>query len=456
MIKNKDNLKFIKLMIPIVIQQLISQSSIFIDNAMIGQLGAAQVAAIPKANQLVFLFNLTMFGFIGGMSIFLNQFFGARDRENFAKMINIGFILTIPVTLLIMLFGQLYASQFMSLQTRDAQVNQIGTEFIQIISIGFIFHTITYLFGATLRSQGKVTTVAIIQTVAVITNTILNYGLIYGKLGMPQLGSNGAALATVIARLVEAILIFTAFKLTSKIIRKIQINKFKPGKKDFKRYFKVAFPIIMTEIMWSIGMFLVFAMQGRQSNLNSLAVNISSNVFIFAVIIFMGYSDATGIMNGHKIGEGRSFKHIYQFTKNKLIIAIGLDILVVIFVLTIGNDLIFKIYQNTIESSLTASEIEVIKLTLQNATIMLLFKLVNWFMYIGALRSGGDSKFAFWLDITGLWVISIPLTYYFAPKVPIYLLVMISSIDDILKLPPALWRFKSMRWINNLTTKNKE
>jgi Na+-driven multidrug efflux pump len=326
-------------------------------------------------------------------------------------------------------------------------MQEIGSQFLQIISFGFIFQAISSVLSVSLRAQSKVIIIALISTIGVLTNTILNYGLIYGNLGLPNLGASGAAIATVISKVIEFSLIILLYNKISKFIPKIQLFKNIPKKEEYIKYFKIAAPIIATEISWALGIFLVQAIQGKQSDLHTLAFNISSNVFLFGTIFFMGYAEAGGIMNGHLMGSRESKENIYKFTKNLYKLGIILDTLLILFMVFIGNQIIMQIYQDSLSRNISLAQIDTISNTLLIFSLLLFPRMLNWFTYIGVLRSGGDTTVALVLDIVPLWIISLPLTFYFAPSVSIPILAVISSIDEFVKLFLGILRFKSRKWI---------
>ncbi len=449
----KDNKykKFGQLMIPIFIQQLISQSSIFIDNAMISGLGTDAIGAIPKANQFLFLYILLVFGITGGMGVFLNQYFGKKDKKGFAQILNVGIYLIVPTAIIATIIAYSSGFEFMKIQTDNVNMQNIGYDFLKILAIGFIFQSLSSVLSVSLRAQGKVAIIAAISTFAVLINTVLNYGLIYGNLGLPNLGANGAAIATVISKIFEFSVIILLYAKISTFSPKIQLLKYVPTKQQYLKYFKIAAPIIATEISWALGIFLVQAIQGRQSDLHILAFNIAGNVFLFGTIFFMGYAEAGGIMNGHLMGAGESKETIYRFTKNLYKLGVILDVILVLFMVLVGNKLIMQIYQDSLNKNLTVDEIQIVTNTLFVFSLLLFPRMLNWFTYIGVLRSGGDTTVALILDIVPLWLFSLPLTLYFAPIVAIPVLAIISSTDEFIKLFFGLLRFRTRKWIKTIS-----
>ena len=208
-----DDRKFLKtlfkLALPIVLQNLILSSLNLVDTVIIGGLGEYAIASVGIANQYFFLLNLVLFGVVSGSSIFTAQFYGDNDIPNIKRVLGLSIITGGTAALVFSIVGFFFNTQILSIFSTDKLVIVMGSEYLRIIVFSYIITAVTFSYSFTLRSIGQVKIPMIISTIALAVNTILNYLLVYGYLGMPKLGTNGSAIATLIARIVELLLMIT-------------------------------------------------------------------------------------------------------------------------------------------------------------------------------------------------------------------------------------------------------
>lgn len=275
-------------------------------------------------------------------------------------------------------------------------------------------------------------------------NTILNYLLIYGNYGFPRLEERGAAIATVIARVIQFII----------IIYLVCIYDY--GLKDrFRKYLgislnlvreiiKVSIPIFMTEAFWILGTITLTVAYSKLGTNEAAAIQIADIIFSIAGIIFMGISNATSVIIGKSIGSGKK-KLAAIYSSKALKLAVIFSIFTVI-VIQLAADHILKLY------NLNENIFEMVLLTMRVFGFAMFFKLINWTLLVGILRAGGDTKIAFFLDVATLYIFAIPMAFicvYF--RVPVYITVAVVNIEEVIKLFFALKRYKSMKWLKDIT-----
>ncbi|MDR0483868.1 MAG: MATE family efflux transporter [Alphaproteobacteria bacterium] len=433
------------IVIPLILQQFISISLNFVDNIMVGQLGEENIAAVGVANKLYFVYVLMLFGVLGGASIFLAQYYGKKDYRNFRKVFAISVIVALCFSGIFTPFALIFAKNFMKLFSHDIDVINIGTGFLQIIAISFPFNAISIAIATSLRSMGKTKQALYVVIVATIVNTILNYCLIYGNFGFPRLEAKGAALGTLIARIVEFSVCLYFFFNKKYQMRTTFKKYFGFPKEKIKSLIKISIPVFFTETIWVVATTILFIAYGYLGTHALASVNIAELVINAGSIIFFGIAVGANIVVAQTIGANKleeAFDMAKKIIKMALIISLAVSILAVIF-----RGQILKAY------SLTPESIALTDKVLIAFSIAMFFKFINWTVIVGILRAGGDTKAAFFIDAIPVVFIAIPLAFYSAMvlNLEVYWVVLIANFEEVVKFFIALWRFKTKKWIKNLT-----
>lgn len=208
---NSSNKEFIQrllmLALPIMGQNLLISSVSFVDTLMIGMVGEVQLAAVGLANQLFFLISLFYFGVSSGAAIFVSQYWGSQDLKRMHKVIGIALITNLVGSLVATIGSLFFPHQLLMIFTKDALVVELGSQYLVIVAVSYLFTAVVMIYSAALRSTTDARTPLYTSALSIIVNVILNYVLIFGKLGFPKLGVAGAAIATAIARLAEMLLL---------------------------------------------------------------------------------------------------------------------------------------------------------------------------------------------------------------------------------------------------------
>ncbi len=194
-----------KIALPIIVQQLMFSGLNMLGVILIGQKGDASVAAVGLAGQIAFLLNLVHFGIISGAAMFTAQFWGKHDIRNLRRVLGLCLMLAISASLIFFTLAQLLPSQILSIYSKDPIVIELGTSYIRTFSWTFLFFAITFSYALVMRSTGDVKIPTTVSVGALLISTFLSYSLIFGKFGLPELGIQGAAVAAVIARLLECV-----------------------------------------------------------------------------------------------------------------------------------------------------------------------------------------------------------------------------------------------------------
>jgi putative MATE family efflux protein len=433
-----------RIAIPITIQNLIMSSLNFVDTIMVGQLGETNIAAVALANQLFFLIALFLFGVGSGASVFVAQFWGKKDVINIRKVLGLSMLCSVVVSVLATLIVMTFPEVVLSLFTKDTEVIRISASYLRIVCFSYIPTSITFCFASTLRSTGQSKLPMIASAVALSVNTVLNYIFIFGKLGMPAMGARGAAVATVIARFAEAILILGVV-YSLKLTPAASFRELFAFSRDFAvRFFQVVIPVIMNEVLWSTGVTMYTVVYGRMGTNILASINIASAIEGISFVLFRSMSNACAVLVGNKIGEGdEQTAFTYSLRMAILGPALGIAVGLILF-FSSGNLLVFY--------NVTEQVYENARIILRIFSFIIPLKVFNMINIVGILRSGGDTKFSLILDTFGVWFIAVPLAFVggLVYHLPVYIVYVLVNLEEIFKFSLGLKRFISKKWINNV------
>lgn len=446
MIKNNSFLKnTFKIMIPIAMQNLIFSSLNMVDTLMIGQLGEQTIAGVSLANQFFFVLTLIYFGITGGATIFSSQFWGAQNINKIKNIFAVSIKIVFFTGLIFTISGLFFPTKVLTFFTNDPGVIILGSQYLRIVSACYIFSGLSFLTTGILRSMGEVKLPLKISAISLILNTFINYLLIFGSFGFPKLGVPGAAIATLISRTVEFLLIIIVLTLKKSPLIQLKKKDFKLSGDLQEKFYRTLLPVIVNEGLWASGTAIFSAIYARISTESLAAYQIQQTVITVFLIFVFGIGNTSCILVGNKLGEGKP-EEAYRFGKGfiKLSTLIGLITGLIIFMFAPFLTGLFKVSPDVIFKS---------KNLISIFALILVFKAFNITIVVGILRGGGDTKVAMFMDIVGIWLIGIPLGLLsaFVFKLPIEIVYIFISIEELIKVPYGLYRFKSKKWINNLS-----
>jgi putative MATE family efflux protein len=431
--------------IPIMFQNFINSSVNMLDTVMIGRLGTVEIAAVGLANQVFFLYNLALFGLCSGASIFTAQFWGKRDIEGIRKNTGFCLILALFGAGFVTLAAVLMPERIIGIYSRDSAVITVGVEYLRVVSLSFIPFGISMVFVQTLRSVEKVRLAMAATFIALSINAVLNYCLIFGAGPFPAMGVRGAAAATVVARIIEMIILLCAS----------YINKYPPagsirelmgfGASYIRRFVLIVFPVLINEITWSAGVSLQNLIFARTHTDAIAAFNIAGTVNQLTWVLFIGLGNGVAVLIGKKIGEGNEAKareyasRIVLFSPILAIGAAGVLLLLPPFL-----PLVFNVNENVIAS---------VRVMFIIMGAMYPFRAFNMDMVVGICRAGGDTVFCVIYDVVFMWAVALPLaaaaSFFF--KAPVWVIFLCLSSEECFKVIPGIWRLRSGKWLRNVT-----
>lgn len=432
------------LTVPIILQNLITTSLNMLDTMMIGRIGEVPLAAVGIANQFYFLFTLFIFGIAGGNGVLIAQLYGKKDFENIKKVFCRSLTTGITLTLIFSFIGLANAERIIGLFNKSPEIVTVGSSYLRITIVGYLFTGISFVLASALRSIKHTKLPMYASFIGLCVNGTLNYLLIFGHLGFPQLNTTGAAIATIIARTIECfILVIATVKWAPELSLKIEdFYTLSPLMEKSLR--KVTLPILFNEACWGIGSVTYIALYAHLGTQATAAMQISSTIINLFMVIAFGLSYSALVVVGNEVGANE-IKRAFESSKKirHITVIVGVVIAAILFPLAPVVTLFFNVSETV--QSMTQSVIQVFAL-------MLPFKIMNMVMIVGVLRGGGDATFGSVLQGFTLWCIGIPLTYIagFVLHQPLHYVVGISVVEELVKLVIITRRYHSKSWIKNV------
>lgn len=444
----RDDKKFIRktiaIAIPIALQALLNTTLNLVDTMMIGSLGQSTIAAVGLANKVFFVFTLLLFGIVSGSSILTAQYWGKKDIKNIRRVLGMSLLIGLTGSIIFVLAGLLNPKGVMSIFTPSENTIRIGASYLTIVAISYPLTAVTNCYISLLRAVNKVKAPVVISIVSIGVNIILNYTLIFGNFGAPALGVQGAAIATVIARLVECTCILSVVYL-SKGPAAAKLKELICFDKEFvKMYFVTVSPVIANEFMWGLGVAMYSLVYGRMGDEAVASITITQNVEQICVVIFQGLSAATAVILGNELGANKlekASKHAKDFIVLQFILTVVMGI--TCFFIRVP---LIKLFSVTDEIALDISKCLLVFI------LYLPFRMFNLVNIVGILRSGGDTKAALMLDVTGVWCVGIPLAFLggIVLGLPIYLVYAMVTFEEAYKFVLGMRRYKQKKWLKNI------
>lgn len=383
-----------------------------------------------------------------GLSMLAAQYWGKNDRISVEIIFAYVMKITAVVSFSFFIFSLLIPDLLMLLFTNDKNLIEGGTVYLKTVSISFFLTGISQIYLCILKNSGKAVKAGIISSVSVVINIFLNAVFIFGLFGMPKLEIAGAALATVISRLIEIIwCVSGSVKKDSVHLKLIYvIHNDVPLKKDFWKY---TLPVLGNEIVWGVGFTMYSVIMGHLGT-DAVDANSIANIIKNLIVCFcIGISTGGGIIIGNELGAGRlDTAKEYGRKLCRLSVILGIISGIVMFML---SPIILKF------SNLSDTANDYLKWMTVMCSAYMVGKSVNMTIIDGIFCAGGDSKFGLLCDTVTMWCITVPLGFIsaFALKLPVLAVYLIVNLDEMIKLPAVYKHYKKYLWVKDLTSKNQ-
>ena len=442
--EEKFSKKFLRVALPISAQSLIGASLNFVDTILVGQLGEAEIAAVGFSVQFTFIFWMVLFGFTGGSMTYISQFFGKGDFLNIRRVTGIAVTFSFCVGITFFCISFFASASVLSIYTNIPEVIEMGIPFMRMIAFIFLTWSIVVPLSAALKATQQTKIPLQISIIVFSTNTILCILLINGYFGAPKMGIMGAAVATVASRCLELI-IYLIVIFGRKNMLAGPIRQFFSWSRDlFKRVLYNSLPTAANESLWAAGVSMYIAAFGRMGVTEAAAVQAGNTVFNLFSLACFAVGDAMLILCGEKLGQGKT-KEAFDLGKRILRLAIIIG--------AVAGSLLIAT-SGTIVQAFRFSELGLHYMTMILIVYgaIMLFKIHNASIVVGALRAGGDTRFAMAVDIGTVWGIGVPLAFIGALvfHIPVYWVLALVQVEEIIKFFILRKRFMSGIWVNDL------
>ena len=436
--------------IPVSIENMIYSLMNFIDVFMVGKenvvlgLGTAAVAGLGFANQIFMIFMVSLFGLNSGGGILAAQYYGSKDYKNLKKCLGITITVGLLFSFLFFLMGLFIPEKIIGIFTSDPKVLKLGANYFRIIALIYPLIGLGYSFNMQLRAIGKNQYSLYSTIIGLCINLVGNYLFINGNLGFPAMGVVGAAIATVIARIVSVFyLIYIIYKNKLPMAGNFQ-ELFKLSWSFIAKALKISLPVFGHEIMWVTGVSMYVIIYGRIGTEATAAIQVVKSISNLVFTLVFGLSSGTAAIIGQEIGAGRE-KNAYKYAVELLKISLVIGTAVALFVYAICPVVLILM---KVDSAIYPLARQIVF----SEGILIIIKTTGTLFIVGVLRAGGDTLWTMFADLIPLWTFAIPLTYIAGLKfgLPIALVYLCSGSDELLKMPFCIQRLKSRKWINNL------
>lgn len=434
--------EIVRLALPIALQQFMTALVGACDAIMLGKLSQDAMSAVSLATQVTFVFNLFMFAFMAGENMFVAQYYGKGDYTGISQVFSLVTKICGCIAVVFLAGSLFFPEQLMRILTNEETLIVLGSEYLRVIGISYVFSGIAQTFLAIMKNCGAVNMSTLINGVMVILNIALNAVFIFGLSGFPKMGIKGAALATVLATVVQ-FLWSVGYVLCR--IRAVKFSLRSCEKKLFGRFWQKAVPLLINNLAWGIGFSMYSVIMGHLGT-DAVAANGIANISKNLVVCFcLGLGNAGSIIVGNRLGADRlqEAKEVGETLTKTAIIAGIVSGLVLIAL----SPFITKMVD------LTPTARGYLQKMLLISSYYIAGKSVNCMTIGGIFAAGGDSKFGMLCDSVTLWCIIVPLGCIcaFILKLPVMVVYFVLNLDEIIKLPVVYKHYKKYKWIKNLT-----
>lgn len=433
------------LVLPMALQNLINVGVTAADVVMLGRVGEKVLSGASLAGQVQYIMVLFLFGLTSGATVLTAQYWGKGDKRTIEKILGLGMKAAIIVTAIFTVAALLIPGSLMRIFTSDPVVIAEGIKYLRIVAFSYVLMGITQVYLYIMRSVERVVVATVVYLMSLICNVVLNSIFIFGLLGCPKMGIQGAALGTLISRILELVLVFGYAHFYNKDIKFRMQYFWHTDSQLVKDFLVYAIPVVMNEVLWGMGTAANTAILGHMGSAAVAANSVAQVARQLATVVSFGLSSATAIYLGKTIGE-RKMEHAKVYAQQFVILSLLLGV--------IGGGLILIVspfVTGFLALSVTAQKY--LRFMFFVMSYFVIGQAFNTTLVVGTFRSGGDTRFGLVLDMSTMWGCSILLgflaAFVFKWSVPVVYMILMS--DEIIKIPITWWRYKSYKWLKNVT-----
>lgn len=439
----------IRLAIPISLQNAVTFAVNLADNLMIGSLGDSAISGVYVGNQLQTVLQMFVGGIEGAILILAAQYWGKRDTVGIRKIVSIAVRFALGVGIVMTFIASAFPAQIMRIFTDDLSVIEMGTPYVRIVGISYLFFCISQVMVASMRAVETARIGMYVSFVTLVVNVSLNYLLIFGKLSFPALGVTGAAIATLISRIIEAAIMVLYVRCVDKKLCLRFHDLLKIDRRLLRDFLKYGLPVIGGQVVWSANMLGQTIILGHFNAGVIAATSIAGMLNNLIYVWMTGFSSAVGIITGKTVGSGHIDRiREYARTVQVIFLAVGVLSGIAVFLL---RDSFVQLYSASPEAIAYSKQfINVLAVTIVGTCYQAA-------CLAGLVKSGGDISFVFKNDTIFVFLVVLPsaiiATYLGAPPWVVFACL---KCDQILKCFVAVVKINRYNWMKNLTRSTTE
>ena len=428
------------LAIPVALQSMLQASFSIVDQIMIGQLGSVSVAGVGLAGKFASIYSVIVsaVGVVAG--IMISQYLGQKNSREVRRSFSVNLLIALGLAGVFTLLCGGFPSQIMGLYTTDAPMGQAASSYLRIITATFLPIAGATLLSTLLRCMEKAQLPLYASIASAVLNTGLNYVLIFGKLGLPAMGANGAAIATVISTWVNFLLMLVMLGRNGSVLK----ASGRAGKFNLRQYLSMLLPILVCEFLWSLGENIYAAIYGHMGTEASAAMMLINPIQSLVIGALCGLSQAASVIIGKKLGSREyddAYRDSWRLIRYGFIGSVILSVLVVL-----ASSMYVEIYQVDAAVKLLTRRI------LTAYALVAPFKVLNMIAGGGIIRSGGKTNYVMFIDMIGTWVFGVPLGLLsaFVWKLPIPYVYFLLSLEECVRFTITVFILRGKRWMQSL------
>ena len=432
------------LVIPIAIQNFISNAVNSADVIMLGYVGQTDLSAVSLANQFQFVLWGFFYGISSGVIILASQYWGKKDTDSIQAVMGIAIKIALVVTAILSFCAVILPQYLMRIYTNDEILISIGSSYLRIIGISYLLMSFSQVYLCTMRSMERVKLSTAISSTALGLNVVLNAVFIFGLLGLPKLGVTGVALATLISRIVE-LLLCAIDAARGKIFKINPRLMFAHHKALFKDFIKYSTPALANDFLWTLAFSTYAIIMGHMNEDMVAASAVATTVRDLCAIVCFAMAGGASVLLGIKIGEGK-MEEAREYAKRSCHATFVTAIITGLIILAI-RPLVFMSF------TLTTQAHDYLNIMLMISAYYILGQAMNTLLIVGIFRAGGDSRFGLICDVITMWIVAVPLGFLsaFVLKLPPMVVYFILCLDEFWKIPVVYRHYKSFKWLKNIT-----
>ena len=431
----------IRIAIPVALQSMLQSSFSMIDQVMVGQLGSTSIAAVGIAGKFAFLYSVVIGAVTAIAGIMISQYIGQKEQKAADRSLCVNLLVAGGIGLVFTMLSLLLPGQIMRLYSDDANAVSLAASYLRMISGTYLPIGVASTLSVMLRCNDRAKAPLYAAILSTLTNTALNYILIFGKLGAPALGVQGAAIASVASQWVNVLIIILFFRgllseRSERFIPSVKLNG-----TDRRQYLVMLLPVMVNEFLWGLGQNVFTIIYSHIGTQEVAAVALISPVESLLIGALSGFAQAAGILIGKRLGEeeyDKAYDESKHLMKYGFISSVTLSVLLLLL-----KGYYVHIY-NVEDYVLQTAEWLLVAFA-----VLAPFKVQNMILGGGIIRSGGKTKYIMWIDLMGTWLIGIPLGFLCARlfKLPVAWVYFVIGMEEIVRWIVSVWLFRSRKWI---------